>query len=89
MMSRHARGVTHTMVRNHKLPIREDYITVAQAAEEYGMGESTVWLLIKRHDLDRYRMPGQGKKTFIRREDLERAYQTPVPIKSEAKKEVA
>lgn len=64
-----------------------ELITVKQAAEEYGMGESTAWLLIKRHEIDRYRMPGQGKKTFIRRDEFDRAYQTPVPV--QAKKEAA
>jgi hypothetical protein len=53
------------------------------------MGESTVWLLISRHDLSRYRMPGQGKKTYIRREDFDRAYRTPVPVGRDAKKAAA
>ena len=68
-------------------PQPDELITVKQAAEEYDMGESTAWLLIKRHELDRYRMPGQGKKTFVRRGDFARAYQTPVPVQT--KKEAA
>lgn len=65
---------------SEQVPQLEDLVTVRQAAKDYEMGESTVWLLIKRHDLDRYRVPGQGKKTFVRREDLDRALRTPVPI---------
>jgi hypothetical protein len=53
------------------------------------MGESTAWLLIKRHDLSRYRMPGQGKRTFIHRGDFERAYRTPVPVQANPKKAAA
>lgn len=65
---------------SEQAPQLEDLITVKQAAEHYDMGESTVWLLIKRHDLDRYRVPGHGKKTFVRRDALDRALRTPVPV---------
>ncbi len=70
-------------------PQMEDLITVLDASRIYDMGESTAWLLIKRHNLPRYRMPGQGKKTFIRRGDFDRAYRTPVPVQSEPKKAAA
>ncbi len=50
----------------------EEYIDVAQAAQELGLGQSTVWLLMKRANLPRYRIPGAGKRTFIRRSDLPR-----------------
>ncbi len=50
----------------------EEYIDVAQAAQELGLGQSTVWLLMKRANLPRYRIPGAGKRTFIRRSDLAR-----------------
>lgn len=64
----------------------DDLITVQAAAEEFDMGESTAWLLIKRHDLPRFRRPGQGKRTFIRRQDFQQAYQTPVPVEAPTKK---
>lgn len=64
----------------------DDLITVLEAAAEFDMGESTAWLLIKRHELPRYRRPGQGKKTFIRREDFAQAYRTPVPVEAQPKK---
>ena len=67
----------------------DDLITVMEAASEFNMGESTAWLLIKRHSLPRYRRPGQGKKTFIRREDFAQAYRTPVPVEPQPKKLVA
>ncbi len=73
---------------NNQEPL-EDLITVVEASRTYDMGESTAWLLIKRHNLPRYRMPGQGKKTFIRRGDFDRAYRTPVPVQSESKKAAA
>ena len=72
-----------------QVPQPDELITVPQAAETFEMGESTAWLLIKRHDLPRYRLPGQGKKTFIRRSDFERAYRTPVPVGSDPKKAAA
>ncbi len=64
-------------------------LTVQEAADEFNMGESTAWLLIKRHDLDRYRRPGFGKKTFVLREDFAQAYRTPVPVVSDPKKAAA
>lgn len=70
---------------SEQMPQLEDLVTVRQAASEYEMGESTVWLLIKRHELDRFRVPGQGKKTFVRRADLDRALRTPVPIEPSKK----
>ncbi len=72
-----------------RTPRPEELQTVRAVAEAYEMGESTVWLLIRRHDLPRYRMPGQGKKTYIRRDDFDRAYQTPVPVERDAKKAAA
>ncbi len=70
-------------------PDPEELVTVLEAAQELGMGESTLWLLIKRHDLPRYRMPGRGKTTFVRRSDVARAYRTPVPIAGRAAKKAA
>ena len=67
----------------------DDLITVLEAAQEFEMGESTAWLLIKRHDLPRFRLPGQGKRTFIRRSDFEEAYRTPMPVVSDPKKSAA
>lgn len=51
---------------------RGEYLSVEEAAKELGLGQSTVWLLLKRSDLSRFRIPGHGKRTFIRREDLPR-----------------
>jgi hypothetical protein len=67
-------------------PDIDDLITVVQAAEEFNMGESTAWLLIKRHNVPRYRRAGFGKRTFVRRSDFADAYQTPVPVEDRAKK---
>ncbi len=76
------------MTERHS-PAVEELVTVLEAAQEFDMGESTAWLLIKRHDLDRYRRPGHGKKTFILRSDFDRAYRTPVQIESPSKKAAA
>ncbi len=57
----------------------EDYLDIAQAAAELGLGQSTVWLLLKRSNVPRYRIPGHGKKTFIRRNDLPQLKQ-PIPV---------
>ncbi len=48
----------------------EEYLDIAQAAKELSLGQSTVWLLLRRSGIPRYRIPGEGKRTFIRRSDL-------------------
>lgn len=72
-----------------QIPAPEDLASVAELADEFDMGESTVWQLVKRYDLDRFRIPGRGKTTYVRRQDFDRARQTPVPIRAEAKKAAA
>ncbi len=61
----------------------EEYLTVADAAKAMGLGESTVWLMLKRTDVTRYRIPGQGKRTYLKRSDLPLLKQ-PVPVASSA-----
>lgn len=58
----------------------EQLLDVTEIADEFGMGESTVWLFLKRHDLPRFRVPARPRKTLVRRGDVERALTTPVPI---------
>ena len=58
----------------------DELLSVKQAASELAMGESTMWLLIKRHGLPRFRLAGRSKTTFVRRGDVLRAYNTPTPI---------
>ena len=72
-----------------EIPNASDLASVLELAEEHAMGESTAWLLVKRNDLPRFRLPGHGKTTFVRREDFERARSTPIPIGGEAKKVAA
>ena len=62
-----------------------DLMPIADIAREFGMGESTIWLYVRRHDLPRYRMPIHGKKTLISRSDFERLASTPVQIPSTKK----
>jgi hypothetical protein len=64
--------------------IDEEYIDIAQAARELNLGQSTIWLLLKRSEIQRFRIPGEGKKTFIRRGDLPKL-RRPVPIENQGK----
>ncbi len=59
-----------------------EFVTVAEAAKELGLGESTVWLLMKQKGITRYRIPGQGKRTFLSRADLPR-FKEPIAVKAE------
>lgn len=66
----------------------EEYVTVADAAQLLNLGESTVWLLLKRSDIQRYRIPGQGKRTYLRRADLPKLRE-PIPVTAEVGKAAA
>lgn len=68
---------------------RDELVSVPDLAAEFEMGESTAWLLIARSDLTRYRRPGHGKRTFIRRGDFQNAYETPIVVDDEPKKAAA
>src|ERR687896_94694 len=57
-----------------------EFVTIGQGAARLGVSERTVWELLRRQAVERYRLPGQGKTTFVRWADLERAYRTPRPI---------
>ena len=76
-------------MRREMPPEARELASVIELAEAHGMGESTAWLLIKRHDLPRFRLPGRGKTTLIRRSDFERALRTPIPVGGDAKKAAA
>ena len=58
----------------------EQLVTIQEAMDRLGIAESTAWLLVKRHDLPRYRIPGRGKTVFFRWADVEDAYRTPVQV---------
>lgn len=73
----------------NQIPATQELASIMELAEEFELGESTVWLLVKRHDLDRFRIPGRGKTTYVRRQDFARIRQTPIPIRTDAKKAAA
>jgi hypothetical protein len=76
-------------VQQRATPDPDELASVIELAEEHGMGESTAWLLVRRHDLQRFRLPGRGKLTLVRRSDFERALRTPIPIAESTKKAAA
>ena len=57
-----------------------ELITVEEAAARLGISERTAWSVVRRSDVMRYRLPGQGKTTFLRWPEIERAYRAPRPI---------
>ena len=59
---------------------KDELVTVDQLAKEYGLGRSTVWLYMRRHQVPRFRTAATGKATLVRRGDWERALHTPVPV---------
>jgi excisionase family DNA binding protein len=59
----------------------DDYLDVEQVQELLGVSKPTVWNLLKRYDLARYRIPARGKKTLIRKSELLEAMNRPVPVR--------
>lgn len=50
-------------------PPEEQYVDLYEAAAELGVSIATVWNLLKRFAIVRYKLPGQ-RRTMIRRQDL-------------------
>jgi len=59
----------------------EEFLTIEQGAERLNVSPRTVWDLLRRVSIVRYRRPGFGKTTFVLWGDLEQAYRTPRPIR--------
>jgi excisionase family DNA binding protein len=58
----------------------DEYLDVEQVAELLDVSKPTVWNLLRRYDLVRYRIPSRGKKTLVRKQELLAAMERPVPI---------
>ena len=58
----------------------EALLSVAELGAEFGLAERTVWLVIKRHDLPRYRVPSRGRATLVKRGDFDHVRSTPILI---------
>ncbi len=57
-----------------------EWIDLYEAADELGVSQATMWNLLKRHEIDRYRPPGK-RRTVIKRTDFERLRE---PVKLDA-----
>lgn len=58
--------------------MHEEYISVEEAAALLGVAKVTMWRLIRRYDLQTFRILGE-RATFVRRADIEPLRQ-PIPI---------
>ena len=56
----------------------EGYIDLYDTAAELGISMATLWNLLKRYDIVRYRFPGK-RRAVIKRSDLEQLRQ-PIPL---------
>ena len=72
-------GMTETKVTG------SDLVSIQGVTERLQIAESTAWLLVKRHKLPRYRLPGRGKTVFFRWPDVEEAYNTPIEVEAQKK----
>lgn len=59
--------------------LEQDYLDIEQAAAELGVSRATVWNLVRRHGLTRYRVPARGKKTLLSRAEVA-GLRRPVPL---------
>ncbi len=58
----------------------DELVTIEEGATRLGVSERTVWDLLRRVPIVRYRRPGYGKTTFVQWGELDQAYHTPRPI---------
>ncbi len=59
----------------------EEYLDVEQIQEMLGVSRATVWNILNRYELERFHIPARGKKTLVRKSDLTRALERPVPVR--------
>ena len=60
--------------------MRDEYVSVDEAASMLGISRATAWKWMRRHGIETFRVLGD-RRTLIRREDVERMRQ-PVPIEA-------
>ena len=58
----------------------DELLSIQEVADRLKIAESTAWLLVKRHNLPRYRLAGRGKTVFFQWSDVDAAYKTPVQV---------
>jgi excisionase family DNA binding protein len=63
----------------------DELLTVEQAQEYLGVSRATLWNLVKRHHVPRYRVPVSGKRVFFKPSDLDRLRQ-PIKLNGEQEK---
>ncbi len=68
-----------TSMAEAKVP-GDELLSIQDVATRLQIAESTAWLIVKRHNLPRYRLPGRGKTVYFRWSDVEEAYNTPVQV---------
>ena len=59
----------------------EEYLNVEQIQGMLGVSRATVWNILNRYDLERFHIPTRGKRTLVRKSDLLRALEQPVPVR--------
>ena len=57
-----------------------EFVTIEDGATRLGISERTAWDVVRRSAVERYRIPGQGKTTFVVWSEMEAAYKSPRPI---------
>lgn len=58
---------------------REELVTVSELALLYRLSRPTIWNYLRQHNLQRYRVPGQGRTTYVRRADFDRIVNQGLP----------
>lgn len=54
-------------------------LTAEDAQVRLGVSRATFWNLVRRHRLQRYKIPAKGKRVFFRRSDVDRLLE-PIPV---------
>lgn len=64
----------------------EEYLSVEQIQALLNVSEATAWNYIRRYNLPRFRIPARGRKTLVRKRDLMRALEQPIPVEKPTRK---
>ncbi len=57
------------------------FLSIDEIQAEYDVSEATAWSYLSRFNLARYRIPSRGRKTLVKKSELDAALNRPVPVR--------
>lgn len=69
---------------NERTPKRSELASIEELAAAHGISERKAWDVVKAGKLDRWRIPGEGKRNYFEKKAFARAMAAPVRVQTNA-----